>query len=130
MSFSQISFVFLSAAGYWFRYLYNDLIPILQPSVIRSATVEEVLSMESFMLVFSQDMPFAMVEGSFSSLWYSESREWISLPSFSWCSLLLVNNCFKSEFCTFSKTSSMDVTAILVPASHSFNKEIVSLFSI
>ena len=103
---------------------------MLQPSVIRSATVAEVLSMESFMLVFNQDMLLAMALGSFSSLWYSKSREWISFPSFSWCSLLFDNNCFKSEFCTFSKTSSMDVTAILVPASHSFNKEIVSLFSI
>lgn len=34
-----ISFETSSAASYWFRYLFSDLTPILQPSVIRSAIV-------------------------------------------------------------------------------------------
>ena len=34
-----ISFETSSAASYWFRYLFSDLTPILQPSVIKSAIV-------------------------------------------------------------------------------------------
>ena len=40
---------------------------MLQPSVIRSATVASLSSMVIFTFVLIQDMPFAMAAGSFSS---------------------------------------------------------------
>ena len=99
---------------------------MLQPSVIKSATVVSSLSIAIFILVLIHDIPFAIGLGSLPSSLCWFKRPVISLLSLSCSALLSRSRALNSALSTSSITSSIAEIPILMPESHSFRSLTVS----